>query len=949
MFYAAGVGLCYFLLSAAILFPQGDAPLAIGFWPINACVAALLLLKRLRGEAAVLVAVMLAGWGALLASGFTPGAGAIMSLANTVEILIAVALTRHLCGAEPDLARLGDLIGFIWAGGVAAPLVSAVIASPSLGADFAAVQAGAITWLLTGSMAMVLIVPAVLVLFGKKRAVVPLSGASLAQQMALLLTGIVCALVVFRQSALPLMFLIPPITLLHAFRLGSRGAAIHVVAVGTIAALMTWQGHGPIAATTSSNVASLLVLQLFVLANFLTGLPVAAILASRSEMFSEMAESKRQLDILAENIGDAVLHYDLQQICTYASPSVVEVLGAPPETFIGKPATARLHPEARAAIAAVLCEIYAGTAESRRLTYRRALDDEHGQPVYLEADCRIVREPGASAISGVVAAVRDVTKRVELEAQLTTAREQAEQVAKLKSDFLASMSHEIRTPMNGVLGFAEMMLQDDLPSKQRRFAELIVQSGRSMMMLLNDILDLSKIEAGQFTIDESPVDLNATLAECAALHRPDAERKGLGLHLEYSGADHHEGHHPEGGTHHWIVTDVLRLRQIILNLLGNAVKFTLQGSITLRCELDGNAIRITVEDTGIGIAEDRLEHIFTPFHQCDGEISRHFGGTGLGLSISRKLAELLGGDITVTSTPGSGSQFALTLPARLIQPMHETTRIPRVAPPLVMPPAARILLAEDHDVNRLLMREMLERCGQSVAIAYDGSEAISMVIDSIICGRVYDLVLMDIQMPVCDGYAATQAIRSEGIGPEVLPIIALSANAFPSDIAAARAAGMQAHLAKPVTMADLARILQRWLPTRIIDAAAKHHSKNGLASVETSSIELPASSITKNTRAQWIKHRSDAIAAIAEAFTSGEPCAHSGDSANSRDLLLLMHNLAGTAASFGEPDLGRCAAALEDALRTGASREVCAALADNVISFRDLPARESPDQRRPAR
>lgn len=383
------------------------------------------------------------------------------------------------------------------------------------------------------------------------------------------------------------------------------------------------------------------------------------------------------------------------------------------------------------------------------------------------------------------------------------------------------------------------------------------------------------------------------------------------------------------------MTDGLRLRQIILNLVGNAVKFTVQGSITLRYELAEDAVMISVEDTGIGIAANRLEHIFTPFHQCDADISRQFGGTGLGLSISRKLADLMGGRITVTSRENAGSRFVLTLPARLIQPQEQTRQPTYPATPLIMPPAARVLLAEDHDVNRLLMSEMLERCGQSVAIAYDGSEAISMVIESIIRGRAYDLVLMDVQMPVCDGYAAARAIRSEGISPDVLPIIALSANAFPTDIAAARASGMQAHLAKPVMMADLAQTLQRWLPTRIIDAATQEPSAANTPRVRAASTGPVPSPITAKTWAQWIEHRDDAIAAVAAAFSTDNPLPPCRDGTDSRRLVVLMHNLAGTAASFGESDLGRCAAALEDALRNSASPQVCEALAYDLLSMRD--------------
>jgi signal transduction histidine kinase/CheY-like chemotaxis protein len=469
-----------------------------------------------------------------------------------------------------------------------------------------------------------------------------------------------------------------------------------------------------------------------------------------------------------------------------------------------------------------LGRLFDGTSEKERFTYRRVLDNSDGMPVFLEADGAVVHDPVTGAREGVVVAARDVTERVELELLLTRARRHAENAARAKSEFLANMSHEIRTPMNGVLGFAELMLQGDLAADQRRFAEMIVQSGRSMMMLLNDVLDLSKIESGQFAIHRAPVNLHASLAECAALHRPAAERKGLQLDLACDCGDDHDGRfdaaHPP-----WVLTDGLRLRQIMVNLLGNAVKFTEAGHIRVTYRVGRNELRVSVADSGIGISPVQLESIFHPFTQGEADTARRYGGTGLGLSISRQLAALLGGRIEVESTPGEGSRFTLVLPAALAPPVADPgPRDPAVAAPELvgdlpsdlppgLPAPSRILLVEDHDINRLLVTEMLERCGQEVAVAHDGNEGIAMEIDSIMRGRPYDLVLMDVQMPDCDGLAATRAIRAEGIGPGLLPVIALTANAFPEDIAAARAAGMQAHLAKPVVFAQLARILQRWL------------------------------------------------------------------------------------------------------------------------------------------
>jgi len=705
--------------------------------------------------------------------------------------------------------------------------------------------------------------------------------------------------------------------------------------------VMTYAGEGPIAAATGGGIAQLHLLQAFTAANFLTGLPVAAILAGRDRMLTRLAIGKREVDLLAENISDAILRYDLEGVCTYASPSVEEVMGAPPEVFVNRHVDARLHPDTRGRTSEALARLLDGSSERERVTYRRFADAADGTPVFLEADCALVRNPENGAPEGVVVAARDVTERVELELLLTRARRHAENAARAKSEFLANMSHEIRTPMNGVLGFAELMLQGELDEDQRRFAELIVQSGRSMMMLLNDVLDLSKIESGQFAIARAPVDLAACLGECAALHRMAAERKGLVLEINWDGSEGAEG---SLGTVSapWVLTDGLRLRQILLNLIGNAVKFTEAGHIRVGYRVSRQEVRVTVEDSGIGISPLQIEAIFLPFTQGETDTARRFGGTGLGLSISRQLSGLLGGRIEVESTPGEGSRFTLVLPATLAPPHPPARPHPHLHGhslddtlpedlealaasdtglpiPLIpeMPGPSRILLVEDHDINRILVTEMLERCGQEVALAYDGNEAIAMVIDSIMRGRPYDLVLMDVQMPECDGLAATRAIRAEGIGPGLLPIIALTANAYPEDVAAAREAGMQAHLAKPVVFARLARALQRWLPTRIVED------------------ETPAARAAEITRspqlvARWESRRLETIAAVGQALAEGWlEDAEPADAERRTVLAQLLHKLAGTAAMFDEPELGEAASALERALASASTG--CAVLAAALL------------------
>jgi len=921
-------GVTYLALACLSLLLAHPGETVSPIWLPNACAVAFLLRARLRNEAPFLLAAFAASLAANAVVDLPDHVALVFSLGNLAEIIAVLALTRRAQRPQPDMRSLSDLARFVWAGGLVGPLFSAILTAPVMGANLEQLRAGALTWFLTDSMAMLLIVPTVLLVVDRIKGHLPADPTHPAENLALLIGGMVCAFLVFNQSHYPLMFLIQPITLLHAFRLGSLGTALHVGGVAAVAGAMTWAGQGPIAVASGGGITQLHLLQAFVAANFLTGLPVAAILAGRDRMMAQLEAGKQQVDLLADNISDAIMRFDLGGICTYASPSVRDVMGAPPETFIGQPATERLHPDARERAMLTLGRLLDGTSDRERLTYRRFADHPDGTPVFLEADCAVIRNPNSGVREAVVVAARDVTERVELELLLTRARRHAENAARAKSEFLANMSHEIRTPMNGVLGFAELMLQGDLAADQRRFGEMIVQSGRSMMMLLNDVLDLSKIESGQFAIDHAPVDLHTSLAECAALHRLAAEKKGLTLDFACDCGDAPECrfedvHRP------WVLTDGLRLRQIVLNLIGNAVKFTEAGHIRVRYSVGPQDVRVTVEDSGIGISPAGLETIFHPFTQGEDETGRRFGGTGLGLSISRQLAALMGGRIEVESQPGEGSRFTLVLPATLAPPVPAPdSAAPAPVTPADLPVHSRILLVEDHDINRILVTEMLERCGQDVAVAHDGTEGIAMVIDSIMRGRPYDLVLMDVQMPDCDGYAATRAIRAEGIGPGLLPVIALTANAFPEDIAAARAAGMQSHLAKPVVFADLARALQRWLPTRIVEA----EQPNGLGTARRRASDLARS---PQLVARWQARRREALAAVRAALADGElaDSRHAG-------LIPLLHKLAGTAAMFGEPELGTCAAALERALTRPDSTEISAALAHEFLGIADGMAAE---------
>ncbi len=506
--------------------------------------------------------------------------------------------------------------------------------------------------------------------------------------------------------------------------------------------------------------------------------------------------------------------------------------------------------------------------------------------------------------------VRDITELKQRETELAlerdaaeAARAEAEAANQAKSTFLATMSHEIRTPMNGVLGMLEMLEHQSISSDQRAIVATMRSSASALLRIIDDVLDFSKIEAGRIDLEETPFSLSELVGGTVEALRPQATAKGLQFTVEVA-----------PGSADALIGDPVRVRQILFNLLGNAVKFTQTGSVDVRATAapvgEGrHDLMLKITDTGIGISADERARLFQPFAQADSSTTRRFGGSGLGLSIVRRLAQLMDGDVEVRSEPGIGSVFTVTLRLRAAPEALSPSANSLKPLPAVCATGSRVLVVDDHPVNRQVMTGLLSLLGLTVDVAVDGVEALSLWLP----GR-YAVVLADMHMPRMDGYALTREMRAReaAVGAVRTPIVAVTANAMRGEEERCLEGGMDAYLAKPVAIARLSATLGRWIalaprvdpPASVVDRpmlrswlgddeatlrsllmeflnTARQNEREieaALGSVEISAAVMPAHNLRGGALAVGAQ-------ALAQAAGAVEAAARISDGAACRDLL----------------------------------------------------------------
>ena len=595
------------------------------------------------------------------------------------------------------------------------------------------------------------------------------------------------------------------------------------------------------------------------------------------EAAEAVQESEARYRAMADASLDMIARMGLDGTIRFVSPSAHAIMGYTIEELVGTRTLDYTHPDDVADVKTffrVLLDEGPGTAP-RPYTFRARRKD--GRYIWLEGIPRILYDAQGAAIE-IQDSARDVTERKRLEEDLAQARRAAEAAAAAKSEFLANMSHELRTPLNSIVGFSHLLAQNrELGADGRRHADLISRSAHDLLRLVNGVLKLSSLDAGVLKLELHAFDLARLVERSVEGFRPEADAKRLSLSVSV-----------DKRLRRCVLGDEARIGQVLLNLIGNACKFTEKGAVTVTAHVVAQneieqRVRFEVRDTGIGIAPLMQSEVFGRFTQADGSIARRFGGTGLGLAISKHLIELMGGEIGVESVEGEGAVFWFVLRLPIAADIADATPPPAHLIPAVAP--KRVLIVDDSEINRELAAAFLSGDGHQIAFAADGAEAVRLVQSS-----DFDIIFMDVQMPHLCGREATRSIRKLG-GFEQLPIVAMTAQALPEQIEDCFAAGMDDYLAKPLAPESLKLMVAKWL-------------RAGLPRAGASPLPAISAHMLADLQQRFIERsRGDLELVLARKAET--------------DLRAVVHRSAGTAGSLGFAALSAAALALDRKLNEG--------------------------------